>query len=253
MNSGKAGRIVWHDLFTADRPRSMSFYEGVAGWTYRTEHATRFAWGGGKRDFVLALSENEAGAGFAETPAGHEDGWIAYVEVKDVDATAALAAKLGGAIVKPPFEVPGVGRNSLLRDPLGVLVGISFSRHNFPLPVRQFGVERYLCEATAFPDRFYAELFGWKISSLGGEQPGSVITAPSGEDVAVHLVGNTQSDANANWVPGIKVAQPHASLSEAVAMGGEPLNLLSQVSENGHGAFLRDPNGALLCLLNAQV
>ena len=84
------------------------------------------------------------GAGIAETPEGLDDGWIAYVEVSDVDATAVRAAALGGEIVRPPFDVPGVGRNALLRDPLGALVGLSLSRHDFPVPKRQFGEELYL-------------------------------------------------------------------------------------------------------------
>lgn len=102
----------------------MAFYQQVAGWTYQIEHATDFAWGGGAKHFVLALSGDEAGAGFAETPPEQSNGWIAYVEVRDVDATAALSEKFGGNTIRQPFEVPGVGRNAPLRDPLGAVVGI---------------------------------------------------------------------------------------------------------------------------------
>ncbi|MEM9670742.1 MAG: VOC family protein [Pseudomonadota bacterium] len=96
MNADRTGRIVWHDLFSDDRPRSMEFYRRILGWRYKTEHATDFAWGGGEKDFVLALLDGEAGAGFVETPPSLTNGWIAYVEVRDVDAAAAIAAKLGG-------------------------------------------------------------------------------------------------------------------------------------------------------------
>ena len=85
MTQSKAGQIVWHDLFTSDRACSMAFYQHVANWTYEIERATDFAWGGGEKDFVLALSGDEAGAGLAETPPEQEDGWIAYIEVPDVD------------------------------------------------------------------------------------------------------------------------------------------------------------------------
>lgn len=134
MTADKIGRIVWHDLFSSDRQRSMAFYRRVAGWTYVTEHATDFAWGGGEKDFVLALLDGEAGAGFAETPNALPDGWTAYVEVADVDASITTAERLGGTIIRRPFEVPGVGRNALIRDPLGALIGLSLSRHDFPAP-----------------------------------------------------------------------------------------------------------------------
>ncbi|MGI9503793.1 MAG: VOC family protein, partial [Geminicoccaceae bacterium] len=143
MVTKEAGRIVWHDLFTADKHVSKSFYERVAGWHYVTEHAKNFVWGGGEKDFVLALCGDEAGAGMIDQSSAPFDGWIPYVEVQDVDSVAALATESGGKVIRPPFDVPGVGRNCLLLDPLGAHLGISFSRHKFPVPVRQFTAERY--------------------------------------------------------------------------------------------------------------
>ena len=125
MNADKIGRIIWHDLFSGDRQRSMEFYRRVAGWQYKTEHATDFAWGGGEKEFILALLDDEAGAGIAQTPEAFPNSWIAYVEVADVDTACAQAEKLGGTILREPFEVPGVGRNALLRDPAGALIGLA--------------------------------------------------------------------------------------------------------------------------------
>ena len=247
----KTGRIVWHDLFTGDRHRLMSFYQRVAGWAYKTEHATEFAWGGGEKDFVLALSGDEAGAGFAETPPELTNEWIAYVEVPDVDAAATLAEKLGGTIVRRPFDVPGVGRNALLRDPLGALVGISFSRHSFPVPRRQFGVEIYLSSAPTFPQEFYSPLFNWKISSPPvGEFVGNVIVGPSGEAVARQLLGTAPTKAQAVWIPSIKVAHPSVSLRDAEALGGVSFSQMLAKTTQQDAAFLRDPDGAMLCLVD---
>lgn len=252
----KTGRVVWHDLFTGNRRRSMSFYQRVAGWNYKTEHATDFVWGGGAKDFVLALSGDEAGAGFMETPPGFATGWIAYVEVPDVDAAAALAEKHGGTIVRQPFDVPGVGRNALLRDPLGALIGLSFSRHDFPAPQRQFGVDFYLSETSAFPADFYASLFGWTTaSSSTGGQAGHVITGPSGEQVAVQLVDKALAgplaDVPAAWIPSLKVTDPEASVRTAQALGGRLLSHRLGQSAQRHGTLLSDPDGTLACLVAA--
>ena len=192
MINDKTGRIVWHDLFTGGRQGAMAFYERVAGWTYQIEHATDFAWGGGEKDFVLALLDEEAGAGFAETPPELSNGWIAYVEVRDVDATVARVEGLGGTIVRHPFEVPGVGRNALVRDPLGALIGISLSRHSFPAPQKQFGPEVYLSD-TGFPEAFYKSLLGWTTGSPRSGPQGDDIAGPSGDIVAIHLSGKLQN------------------------------------------------------------
>ena len=252
MRNDKIGRIVWHDLFTTDRQRSMAFYQRVAGWTYQVEHATDFAWGGGERDFGLALSGDEAGAGLVETPPELRSGWVAYVEVRDVDATAARAEALGGAVERQPFEVPGVGRNALLRDPFGALIGIAVSRHDYPAPRRQFGIEVYLSDAPSLPQAFYAQLFDWTlVSAPSGSPGGGVFTGPSGERVAAHHAAKPRNDAPAAWIPSLKVISPENALRRAEQLGARPSsNRLLKVVQH-HNAVLCDPDGALLCLLDA--
>lgn len=248
MSDDKIGRIVWHDLFTADRQRSMAFYKRVAGWTYQIEHATDFAWGGGEKDFVLALLDEEAGAGFAETPAELSNGWVAYVEVRDVDATVVRVEELGGTIVRKPFEVPGVGRNALVRDPLGALFGISLSRHSFPIPQRQFGPEVYLSGA-AFPEAFYGPLFGW---TAGAPQPGAegaaAVAGPSGDIVAFHLIGKPPKGDGGTWLPNLKVASSETALRAAEDLGAKPFGDALPEPEMSLYVVLHDPDGALLCL-----
>ena len=110
MVTAKLGRIVWHDLFTPDTEAAKEFYASIADWRFTVEHATDFAWGGGERDFILALSDDEAGAGFVGPPHGRFSGWVPYVEVADVDDAALRAKKLKGSVEKPTYEVPGVRR-----------------------------------------------------------------------------------------------------------------------------------------------
>jgi len=85
MTQSKAGQIAWHDLFKTDRVFPMAFYQHVANRTYEGERASGFAWGGSEQDFVHVLTGYEAGAGLAGTPPDHENGWIAYTSVPDVD------------------------------------------------------------------------------------------------------------------------------------------------------------------------
>ncbi|AAV95814.1 glyoxalase family protein [Ruegeria pomeroyi DSS-3] len=243
MTQSKAGQIVWHDLFTSDRARSMAFYQHVASWTYQIERATDFAWGGGEKDFVLALSGDEAGAGFAETPSGQQNGWIAYIEVPDVDAAVSRVVTLGGKIVREPFEVPGVGRNALVRDPLGAIVGISLSRHSFPVPRRQFGPEMYVSNGNDFPQTFYADLFGWQVSPERVKDRVALL-GPGGDLVATHHAATLPAGSNSVWVPCIKVASVSDAFRAAETKGARPASLEVNETVQVHDPILCDPDGA---------
>lgn len=240
MTIDKIGRIIWHDLFTKDLKRSMAFYEQVAGWNYVTEHATDFTWGGGEKDFVLALLDEEAGAGFTETPPEQTDGWIAYVEVRDVDITTALAEKLGGTIVRDAFEVPGVGRNALLRDPNGALFGVSISRHSFPAPTKQFGVELYASGTQAFPAEFYSELFDWTVDA----ESNALVAGPSGDVVAEISADTLSAGSDAVWIPRLNIADVEAALRRAEKAGAVARTSDSENQNLPAGIVFRDPAGA---------
>ncbi|WP_299550546.1 VOC family protein [uncultured Tateyamaria sp.] len=250
MPHDTSGQIVWHDLFSADPQRSMAFFQHVAGWSFAIEHAADFAWGGGQTDFVLAMLANEAGAGFIETPNGMSDGWIAYVEVPKMDSAAEAVEPLGGEIVRPPFDVPGVGRNALIRDPLGALIGISQSQHGFPVPHQQFGLEIYLSGAAAFPAHFYSQIFNWALSPQHHETEriGGVISGPSGTAVARHLPGISPANDRALWVPCIKVVDTADARQAAKAAGA--CTRSKSTSSNAEECYnlIHDVSGAYFCL-----
>ena len=247
MKTEKTGQIVWHDLFTSNRRQAMEFYEAVAGWSYQIEHAPDFVWGGGEKDFILALYGDEAGAGFAETPAGYKNGWIAYIEVPDVDAAVNRVVALGGKTVQEPFEVPGVGRNALVRDPCGALFGLSLSRHGFPVPTRQFGPEVYVGSGHDLPHTFYTELFGWQVNPKRDMEHVTLL-GPSGEPVVVEHVATWPDSANAAWVPSIRVASvPDASRTAGIK-GALATSVELDDPTHPDSRILCDPEGARFAL-----
>jgi len=104
----------------ADPKSSGEFYKEVAGLTaalgpYFMPTATEQSLGG------------QGGAG-AEERSGESEGpepsWMAYIGVQDVDAAAERARHIGGHVLLPPTEVPGLGRAAVLRDPQGLAFGI---------------------------------------------------------------------------------------------------------------------------------
>lgn len=249
-NGSKIGRIIWHDLFSSEPRRSMDFYRRVAGWQYETEHATDFAWGGGEKDFILALLDGEAGAGFTQTPESLPNTWIAYVEVADVDASFSQAQKLDATILREPFEVPGVGRNALLEDPAGALIGLAFSRHDYPAPTRQFGPEVYLSGLSGFPAEFYSELFDWELSRASPGTDGDCrVIGPSSIGIG-QLLSTSARNSKAAWLPNVRVSDVKRALRKAEVLGARPIECRPPAERECNALLLRDPDDALVCLMD---
>jgi predicted enzyme related to lactoylglutathione lyase len=54
---------------------------------------------------------------------GVAEGWMPYIAVDDVDARVKKATKAGAKVMKPAFDVPGVGRIVILKEPGGAGIG----------------------------------------------------------------------------------------------------------------------------------
>ena len=49
--------------------------------------------------------------------------WFAYIAVDDVDARVAGATAEGATLLRPIFDIPGVGRIAILKDSVGAAIG----------------------------------------------------------------------------------------------------------------------------------
>lgn len=117
--------FVWHELMSRDPKQSEHFYERVAGLsvTLLGEEAGAY--------LMLTVGGQPVG-GVAGPPTdqegwpsgGPEAHWIAYLGTDDVDAAARTAEELGGKVLLPPVDVPGMGRAAVLRDPQGAAFGV---------------------------------------------------------------------------------------------------------------------------------
>jgi predicted enzyme related to lactoylglutathione lyase len=50
--------------------------------------------------------------------------WLPYVQVASADKTADKVTKLGGNVIVPPTDIPGVGRFAVFLDNQGAALGI---------------------------------------------------------------------------------------------------------------------------------
>lgn len=115
------GMFCWNELVTHDEARARKFYANTLGWTF---DSTPMPEGG---TYWTAKSVGQlAGGIFPAGPArcaGVPEGWLSYIAVDDVDARVEKALVRGARLMRPIFDVPGVGRIALLREPGGAGIG----------------------------------------------------------------------------------------------------------------------------------
>lgn len=117
-DSLKHGAFGWHELMTTDDEAAKAFYSKLFGWEmveYPMEDG--IYWG-------LKVNGDEVGGMMKMPPemAGMPPMWGIYVTVDDVEQTARQVVELGGKILRPPTDIPDVGRFCVLADPQGAVI-----------------------------------------------------------------------------------------------------------------------------------
>jgi predicted enzyme related to lactoylglutathione lyase len=162
--SGSPSTFVWYDLMTTDPAAAEAFYRAVVGWNAKiwgeTGAYTLVGPGDAMVAGIMALPD-------AVLAAGGMPGWLGYVAVADVDAATAELAQAGGAVHKPPTDIPEVGRFSVVADPQGAVFQLFTPLAGDNPPVVAPGTpghigwhELYAVDWAAVFD-FYADRFGW--------------------------------------------------------------------------------------------
>jgi uncharacterized protein len=106
--------LGWNELTTRDVGAAKEFYPAVFGWELAP-------WTAGGTEYTVWNVDGQVIGGLMEMndqwPARIPSHWMVYFMVADADATATLAQELGGTISIAAFDVPGIGRITVLNDP----------------------------------------------------------------------------------------------------------------------------------------
>jgi predicted enzyme related to lactoylglutathione lyase len=155
---------------------------------------------GGNAGGVLRLTGEMAGHGARPT-------WLGYLNVADVDATAASIEAAGGKTLMPPTDIAGVGRIAMVADPQGAPFyimtpmpptdGSSGGKSDvFSADAQQrVGWNELQTGDVAAARTFYGEQFGWETGDFmdmgemgeyrfidhGGERLGALFNAANGQ------------------------------------------------------------------------
>jgi uncharacterized protein len=114
------GAFSWNELTTPDPVAAATFYGGLFGWSVKASEM-------GEGTYHLASLGETPVAGLMAPPPGapgHPPAWGGYITVDDVEATITRCTELGGHVLMPGMDVPGVGRMAVLQDPQGAVFSV---------------------------------------------------------------------------------------------------------------------------------
>jgi predicted enzyme related to lactoylglutathione lyase len=249
-NAEVLGRFVWHELLTTDTAAAAAFYPKVLPWRTAPSSMPGYTiWMAGQAQIggLMALPA-EAGA----TPPH----WLVYVGTPNVDATCSQAQGLGAHVVKPPADIPNVGRFAVLTDPQGATFALFTPGAGPPpgAPPAQGGFSWHELATTdvAAALRFYGQLFGW--SKGAGHDMGAMgvyqIFQHGGSQVGGMC--NVQGPSTApSWLSYVHVADAGRAVAAAKSGGGRLLHGPMEVPGGSWIAMMMDPQGGAFAVQEA--
>jgi len=252
-----ASHFVWYELLTPDVAGAAAFYSGVVGWQAQDSGMPGV-------DYTLLQVGAARTAGLTTLPAelaatGLSPGWRGYIAVDDVDASEARLRQLGGQVLRPAADIPGIGRFACVTDPQGAAFVLFKPRPTEPPPLAPEEApgttgwtELRAPEGGAAID-FYAALFGWTrgealdMGHLGTYQLFDIDGIPSG-GIMTRDPGWPQT----GWHFYFRVDSIHAAAQRVARLGGTVTVPPDQVPGDTWVLHGRDPQGASFALLSMR-
>ena len=114
------GAFSWNELMTTDPAAAKEFYGKLLGWEMEDMNMEQMTYtvvkaGGDGIGGIMSLPPEDSGA---------PPHWGAYITVDNVDETVQAAETMGGKIMMPPRDIPGVGRFAVIQDPQGAFISL---------------------------------------------------------------------------------------------------------------------------------
>ncbi|MBT8216865.1 MAG: VOC family protein [Acidimicrobiia bacterium] len=247
------GTFCWADLVVPDLDAARTFYGGLYGWEFQTE-----ATPGG--EYVMAFKNGKVVAGIGQPVSDDESiAWNTYVRVDDVDATAATAADLGGAVVVDPTDAMEAGRLAFIAAPGGETFGLwQPKNHSGAGLVGEHGSvvwNELMTRDLPKTVDFYSGLLGWTVRT--GPVPGTDMeysVANAGDTMAAGIAtmdDNSPPDMAPHWLIYFEVDDCEASAAAVKDLGGTVLVPPMSVPDVGTFATIQDPGGAVSAIMTS--
>ena len=252
------GRFIWYELITTDPATAKAFYGDVVGWTSQAMPMP-----GG--DYAIVQADGNGVGGVMEIPPeakamGVPPNWTGYIAVDDADAAAEKVKSLGGSVMRPPQDIPAVGRFAIVADPTGAVFAIMTPLPMDPprpqVPRGTLGHcswhELYAGDLEkALP--FYVEMFGWKKDDAMDMGPMGKYQLFSNQDGQIGGMMTKPADFPAPaWVYYFQVGDIDAAKARIEARSGKVTNGPMEVPGGDWIVQGQDPQGAMFAVVGKK-
>lgn len=247
-------KFVWYELMTSDCDKGAAFYAKIFGYTVKDSGMP------GPRYLLLSAGENGVGGAMDLTEEARARGvppcWTGYIGVPDIARTLTDLQRLGGKVVHPQQDIPGVGYFAVVSDPAHA-VFIVFEPHSTddsapdPVPgVPGFVVWNELITTDlqkVWP--FYETLFGWEKGEAIDMGPEGIYQLyKSGDRDLGGMYAGAGPAVPPCWAFYFSVQAIGPALTAIKAEGGKVVREPMQVPGGSWIAHAVDPQGAFFAL-----
>ena len=252
------GRFIWYELITTDLDAAAHFYESVVGWTHEDMTA------GDMTYRTLSADGNGVGGMLIIPPEaaarGAPPSWSGYISVDDCDSAAAKIKGLGGAIIRAPEDIPGIGRFAVVTDPQGAAFAIM---KPFPMETERPEVPMGTLGHTSWHElmtkdleagfAFYADMFGWKKDEAMDMGPMGVYQLFSNQigQIGGMMTKPPEMPCSA-WLFYFQVGDIDAAKGRIGQGGGKVLNGPMEVPGGDWIIQGQDPQGAMFAVVGKK-
>jgi predicted enzyme related to lactoylglutathione lyase len=248
------GKFVWYDVMTSDTKAAETFYRNVIGWEVKDS-------GMADRSYTLLSVGPTMVGGLMPIPddaraMGVGPRWMGYIAVDDVDAYAGRVKAAGGAVHRPPDDIPGVGRFAVVSDPHGagfILFRGSGEPQDPPAaPGTPGHIGWHELHAgngeSAFA--FYSGLFGWtKADAIDMGPMGTYQTFATGGEPVGGMMTKMKEAPAPFWLYYFNVEAIDAAMARAQKGGAKIANGPMEVPGGRWIVQCFDPQGAMFAML----
>jgi predicted enzyme related to lactoylglutathione lyase len=251
-----AGSFCWVELGTSDQDAAKKFYSSLFGWT-----VTDNPMGPDGVYTIFKLKGRDAAAGYTlrkeELDQHVPPHWNLYITVDSADAAVAKAAKVGGTVLAPAFDVMDAGRMGVIQDPTGAAFCLWQAKKSAGIEAEnENGALCWADLSTPDPQRagkFYSDLFGWKLEK-GENDPSGYLHIKNGE---THIGGIPPAEyrdpkSPAHWLIYFMVESVEAATEKAKGMGAKVYMPPRKMEGVGTWSVVADPQGAVFALFKSS-
>ncbi len=244
------GKFVWVDLFTRDPVAAATFYSKVLGWT-----VTSLDQGG--RAYLVLRNGDRPVAGIVARSASSKkrfSRWIPYISVDEIGSTVGKVAAAGGVVHAPVRDFPDRGRQAIIGDNEGSVVGLIQSASGDPADVEPATgdwnwFELYSGDPQA-ASAFYAHVLAYKVTpDTRTERKNDFDLSSEGHARAGVAPVPHRDDSIPGWLAVVRVADIDATVAQATALGGEVDVAARAAAFGSRFAIISDPTGGTVGLV----